>query len=141
MLCAVFALLAAPALAKQGSLIFRGHTAQGMTVRLGRERSRTWAFRYQARMRCSDGSTFNDDPFTDTVIVRRGRFSERVNTSRGAVSTRVTGTLHGRTAKGTVRISERYSEVPAANGDTPLDPNGGILCDSGTVRWTAHAAG
>jgi hypothetical protein len=138
---AVFACLAAPALAKHSSLIFRGKTSQRMGVRLANERSQAWVFRYQARMRCSDGSTFTDDPFADTVIVRRGRFSERVTTSHGAVSTRVAGTVGRRVATGTIRISERYSEVPTANGDTPLDPNGGILCDSGTVRWTARIAG
>lgn len=92
-------------------------------------------------MSCSDGSTFTDDAFTDLVRIRRSAFSRSVTSNAGAVHTRVTGSLSGRRAHGTIRITERYSEVPDANGDTPLNADGGILCDSGTVRWSATAHG
>ena len=91
-------------------------------------------------MRCSDRSTFLDAYFTDYVRVRRGRFDSRVRSSAGAVKTTVTGRLLGTTARGTIRIVERYSELPDANGDTPLAPDGAIVCDSGVVRWRASAS-
>ena len=98
-------------------------------------------FRYRAGMRCSDGSTFLDDYFTDDVRVRNGRFSSRVSSSGGAVCTQVAGTLRGRQARGTIRIVERYSERPDAQGATPLAADGAIVCDSRVVRWSATAAG
>jgi hypothetical protein len=120
-----------------GSATYRGRSAQGIAIRLGPAGRDGRAFRYRARMRCSDGSTFLDAYFTDYVRVRRGRFDSRVTTSAGAVKTAVAGTLLGVRARGTVRIVERYSEVPDANGDTPLAPDGAIVCDSGVVRWRA----
>ena len=53
----------------------------------------------------------------------------------------LTGVVRGATARGTIRITERYSEVPDSHGDTPLNADGGILCDSGTVGWRAKLAG
>jgi hypothetical protein len=140
---AAVGLLATAALAArpggESSMSFRGRTAQGITVRLGPRRAFRRAFRYQARMRCSDGSTFLDRAFTDDVTVRRNRFSSRFSSSGGAVLTRVTGVLRPPRARGTIRIIERYSEIPDPHGDTPLSPDGGILCDSRVVRWTARA--
>jgi hypothetical protein len=116
---------------------YRGRTAQGIAVRLAPAGRDVRAFRYRARMNCSDRSTFLDAYFTDYVRVRQGRFDSRVSSSGGAVKTTVTGRLLGTTARGTIRIVERYSELPDANGDTPLAPDGAIVCDSGLVRWRA----
>ncbi|HEY1592907.1 MAG TPA: hypothetical protein VGF81_14020 [Solirubrobacteraceae bacterium] len=121
------------------SAAYRGRTAQGIAVRLGPAGRDGRAFRYRARMRCSDRSTFLDAYFTDYVRVRRGHFDSRVR-SPGAVKTTVTGRLLGTTARGTIRIVEHYSELPDANGDTPLAPDGAIVCDSGVVRWRASAS-
>jgi hypothetical protein len=120
--------------------VFTGVTAQGMPVRLGRLRRDGRTFKYQARLSCSDDSTFTDDPFTDVVRPRRRRFSLSRWTDAGAVHVRLTGVVRGRSAHGTIRITERYSEVPNAHGDTPLKADGGILCDSGTVDWKAKLA-
>lgn len=118
---------------------YRGRTAQGVAIRLGPQRASGRAFRYRARMSCSDGSTFLDDYFTDDVRVRHGHFASRVSSSRGAVITRVTGRVRGTRAGGTIRIVERYSEIPDAHGNTPLAADGAIVCDSHVVRWTATA--
>ena len=88
-------------------------------------------------MRCSDRSTFLDAYFTDYVRRPARPVREPHSTSGGAVKTVVTGTLLGASARGTIRIVERYSELPDANGDTPLAPDGAIVCDSGVVRWRA----
>ena len=118
-----------------------GHTAQGIRVVLrvtgpGQSRNPGSAtFRYRARLECSDGSTFLDRYFTDTVVVHHERFADRYSADRGAVLTWVAGRLQRRRARGTIRIVERYGEVPDAHGNTPLDPAGAIVCDSGTIRW------
>jgi hypothetical protein len=118
---------------------YRGRTAQHIAVQLGPQRSFGRAFRYRARMSCSDGSKFLDSDFTDDVVVRHNRFSTRVSSSGGAVITKVTGTLKQNSAHGTIRIVERYSEIPTPQGDTPLSADGAIVCDSHTVRWQAIA--
>src|SRR5947209_18537651 len=97
---------------------YRGRTAQGIAIRLGPERSAGRAVRYRARLACSDGSSFLDRYFTDDVRVRDGRFSSRFTSDGGAVLTHVKGTLRGLGARGTIRIEERYSEVPDSRGDT-----------------------
>jgi hypothetical protein len=132
---------AAGALARgTASATYRGRSSQGIAVRLGPAGRVGRAFRYRARMRCSDHSAFLDTYFTDYVRVQRGRFASRVTSSGGAVRTAVTGGLMGATASGTIRIVERYSELPDANGDTPLAPDGAIVCDSGVVHWRAGAS-
>ena len=117
-------LIATAAAASRPAGVFQGRTSQGIVVKLGSVHASRRSFRYQARMACSDGSSFLDDPFTDVVAIRRGRFSSRFSSSAGAVLTTVTGTLRGRRAGGTIRIVERYSEIPNPNGTTPLDATG-----------------
>ena len=93
-------------------------------------------------MSCSDGSKFLDSYFTDDVRCAMPLQGPR-SSSRGAVVTTVTGTLQGDRAHGTIRIVERYSEIPDSQGDTPADRRRRIVCDSHSVRWhaTARASG
>jgi hypothetical protein len=135
------AALAARSAAPRADAVFTGVTAQGMAVRLGPQRRVGRTFKYQARLRCSDDSNFTDDPFTDIVRLHGRRFSLSRSTDADAVHVRLTGVAGDRTAHGTIRITERYSEVPDAHGDTPLNADGGILCDSGIVQWNAKLAG
>lgn len=116
-----------------------GKTGQGIVVRLGVEHSYGRRFVYRARMRCSDKTTFLDDYFTDIVSVSNRRFRSHVVSSRGAVVTTVTGKLSATHASGTIRIVERYSATPNAQGDTPLSRTGTIRCDSRVVHWSARA--
>lgn len=125
----------------QAGAVFTGRTAQRMAVRLGPLHGKLRTFRYRARLRCSDDSTFTDASFTDQVRLRGGRFSLSRWTDARAVHVTLTGVVSERRAHGTIRITERYSEVPDAHGDTPLDANGGILCDSRTVDWRAKLVG
>jgi len=117
---------------------YTGKTSQGIAIRLAQQTGGGRWFRYRAQLKCNDGSTFLDDYFSDQVSVKNNRFSDAYSSSAGAVTTKVTGALSGTHASGTIRIIEHYSEVPDANGDTPLAANGAIICDSGTVHWTAR---
>ena len=116
-----------------------GHTTQGIAVQLSAPHHGLRTFRYRATLHCSDGSTFLDRYFTDSFAIRHGRFANHHVSDRGAVTTSVRGRIIGRHAHGTLRIVERYSEVPDSQGDTPLDANGAVVCDSHTVRWSATA--
>jgi hypothetical protein len=120
------------------SYVYVGKTAQGIPVRLAKAVKNTRYFRYRAKMTCSDGSTYLDDFFSDDVTVTHNHFVDAYTSNAGAVTTRVTGTLKGTRATGTVRIIERFSEI-AVNGTTPLAANGAIVCDSKTVKWSAKA--
>ncbi len=120
------------------SYVYTGKTTQGIPVRLAKAVKNTRYFRYRAKMTCNDGSTYLDDFFSDDVTVTHNRFSSSYTSDAGAVSTKVTGTLNGAVATGTVRIIERFSEI-AVNGATPLAANGAIICDSKSVKWTAKA--
>jgi hypothetical protein len=119
---------------------YHGKSTQGIAVSLAAaSKSGARWFRYRARMTCNDGSTYLDDYFADDVAVKHDRFSVSYTSSAGAVTTKVTGALSGVNAKGTIRIVERFSEVKDPSGDTPLAADGAIVCDSGTVHWTAKA--
>ncbi len=120
------------------SYVYTGRTAQGIPVRLAQAVRNTRSFRYRAKMTCNDGSTYLDDFFSDDVTLRDNRFSLSYTSDAGAVTTKVTGSLRGATATGTVRIIERFSEVPV-DGATPLAADGAIICDSKTVKWSARA--
>jgi hypothetical protein len=137
--CALLATGALAAVSAVSKGAYRGKTKQGIAIRLGRTTSAGRAFRYRARMSCSDGTTFLDDYFTDDVAIRHNRFRSHVSSDGGAVLTWVTGTFHGLKARGTVRIEERYSEAADPQGNTPLSPAGAIVCDSHVVHWTATA--
>jgi hypothetical protein len=116
----------------------KGHTAQGLPVSLSGLHPYGRAFRYQATMSCSDGSSFTDDPFTDDVKVSaNGNFHSAYVSDGGATSTHVRGRILGRRASGVLRIVEFYSNVPDANGYLHLQANGPVRCDSGNVNWTA----
>jgi hypothetical protein len=127
----------APASAKA---VYTGKTAQGLAVRLSKPFSFGRSVTYQATMKCSDGSTFTDNPFLDDVRIKRGRFSSRFASDRGATVTSVKGTIKGKRASGTISVTERYSSTVNAQGNFPLDPKGAVVCRSGTVKWSAKVA-
>lgn len=118
---------------------FTGKTAQGLPVKLGKPTKAGRPFTYQATMNCSDGTTFLDNPFVDVVTIKKGKFRSRYTSDRGATQTNVTGTIKGKKASGTVKITERYSATPNAQGIFPLDGHGTVICQSGAVRWTARS--
>jgi hypothetical protein len=126
----------APASAKT---TYTGKTAQGLAVRLSKPFSFGRSFTYDATMKCSDGSTFTDNPFLDDVRIKSGRFKSHVSADRGATLTDIKGTIKGKRASGTINVTERYSATVNAQGNFPLDPKGSVVCRSGVVKWSAKA--
>lgn len=143
--------LGAPALASGTGAprTFSGKGPNGLAVSLSRPYASTRNhrhpvavrhFRYQANLRCSDGTTFADKRFADDVKIKHGgHFHSRFRSDSGATVTRVTGRIVRRRARGTLSIVEHYSDTPNAQGNFPLDPKGTVTCSSGTVHWTARA--
>jgi hypothetical protein len=132
--------VSAPVLAATGAKgAYTGKTAQGLPVKLSKPVKGGRRFTYQARMQCSDGSTWLDAPFVDLVAIKKGKFRSRYKSDNGATVTNVRGTIKGKKASGTVHITERYGATPNAAGNFPLDPHGTTFCQSTNVKWTAKA--
>jgi hypothetical protein len=133
--------LAATSVALAAPGRFKGKSKQGLAVSLGfLHRDGTRIFRYQAKMTCSDGTTFTDGVISDQVTIRRsGRFNDAWSDSKGAFSTTISGRIVGNSASGRLRVKERFSDTPDASGFTPTDPKGAVRCDSGSVKWSAKA--
>ena len=115
-----------------------GRSRQGLSVGLGRPSAGTRSFSYRARLDCSDGTSFTDGRFADTVRPHHGAFTVRHSSDGGATRTTVAGRIRGNHAGGTLRVVERYAATLDATGAAPLDPHGSVVCTSGTVRWTAR---
>ncbi|MDQ6779519.1 MAG: hypothetical protein M3071_25575, partial [Actinomycetota bacterium] len=117
---------------------YRGRSAQGIVVTLSVPAGGERTFRYRASLKCTDGTSWLDDYFTDRVAVRGGRFSSHHSSDRGAIVTTVRGKLAGKLARGTINIVERFSPVLNTAGLTPLSGTGTIFCRSATVGWNAR---
>jgi hypothetical protein len=115
----------------------RGRSRQGFVVTIGRARSGRRTFTYQARLTCSDGTTFTEGRFSDSVR-RRGRFRVGHSSHRKAIKTLVSGVISSRRASGKLSIVERYRASLDPAGTSPLDRRGAVVCRSGTVRWSAR---
>jgi hypothetical protein len=133
--------LAATSVAVAAPGRFKGKSKQGLAISLGPlHRDGTRIVRYQAKMSCSDGTTFTDGVISDQVTISRtGRFSDSWSDSRGAFSTSISGRIVGNKVSGRLRVQERFSDTPDASGFTPTDPKGSVRCDSGRVKWSAKA--
>ena len=133
--------LAATSVAVAAPGRFKGKSKQGLAINLGPlHRDGTRIVRYQAKMSCSDGTTFTDGVISDQVTISRsGRFSDSWSDSKGAFSTSISGHIVGKTVTGRLRVQERFSDTPDTNGFTPTNPKGPVRCDSGRVKWSAKA--
>ena len=118
---------------------YKGKNSQGLPVSLSKPVKGGRRFTYQATMNCSDGTTFTDNPFVDLVPIKNGKFRNRYSSDKGATLTNVQGTIKGKRASGTVKITEHYGATPNAAGNYPLDAHGTVICQSGAVKWTAKA--
>jgi hypothetical protein len=136
--CAVLVLAAAAADGAVRGRALKGRSSQGLAVTLGRPSNGVRSFSYRARLDCSDGTSFTEGRFADLVRPRRGAFTVRHTSDRGATRTAVSGRIRGSRARGTLSVVERYAAVVDSSGAAPLDPRGPVVCTSGTVRWTAR---
>jgi hypothetical protein len=120
-----------------GGRTLHGRSSQGLAISLGPvRRSGLRTFSYKVRLGCSDGTTFTEMRFRDDVRPRRGRFRVSLTTSRGAVQTTVKGTVTSTRATGIIRVTERFRASLNADGSSPLNRRGTVLCRSGGIRYT-----
>ena len=136
--CAMPLVMAGPiADGAPGGPTLQGRSSQGLAISLGPvRRSGARTFSYKVRLGCSDGIDFTEMRFRDDVRVRRGKFRFSLTSSRGAVQTTVKGTVSSTRATGIIRVTERFRASLNADGSTPLNRRGTVLCRSGGVRYT-----
>ena len=90
--------------------------------------------------KCSDGGSSLGTQKLDLYIDENGNFVDQADktpvkaTSKsGATKLRLTGKVTGTEAKGTFKITSRFTN---GNPGEP-DPDGSVKCSTGTVNWSA----
>ena len=117
---------------------YRGKTVQQAKVSFRILNAKT-VVRYSlegAVMDCDDGENRQLEGFTTSSsdripLSKAGRFGFTIGNDEESVGVQVKGLAKGKRARGTIRM------VATFNDQDELDPNGGVNCDSGSVRWTA----
>ena len=141
--CALLLGLVAPATAAAAftSGSYRGTTAQRTPVVLKASQTTLSRFRIAVGFECTDGDRFTAYipgrrtflPAQNVVSVRGvGRYDAAFTGSRGASRYVNRGSILNRRVAGTFTGRRRY------NARNDLDPNGTIVCTTGTVRYTAR---
>jgi len=106
-------------------------TGQRLAVSFKATQSRLSRLSIKVKFTCSDGDKF------ETVLrdfgaqnIVNGRYDATYQGSSKASTYRHRGTIVTRTASGSLRGTRRYNE------NDVLDPNGTIVCRTGTVRYS-----
>ena len=106
-------------------------TGQRLAVSFKATQSRLSRLSIKVKFTCSDGDSFTTvlKDFAAQNIVD-GRYDATYQGSSKASTYRHRGTIVTRTATGSFRGTRRYNE------NDELDPNGTIVCRTGTVRYS-----
>ena len=106
-------------------------TGQRLAVSFKATQSRLSRLSIKVKFTCSDGDRFTTvlKDFGAQNIVN-GRYDATYQGSSKASTYRHRGTIVTRTATGSFRGTRRYNE------NDELDPNGTIVCRTGTVRYS-----
>jgi hypothetical protein len=131
-LAAVFGAVASAQAFKTGS--YRGETASEKPVRFTASRSEVTAFKIKVQYSCTDFDRFwtREKGFPAVEIGEDGKFSSRFTNSNGSYTSKLKGTLTGKTAKGSFSAKRTY------NADGKLDPDGSVACFVRKTKWTAQ---
>ena len=126
------AVSAGTAWAKYESGTYAGKTkGQRLAISFRATQSRLSRLSIKVKFTCSDGDRFTTvlKDFAAQNIVS-GRYDATYQGSTKASTYRHRGTIVTRTATGSFRGTRRYNE------NDELDPNGTIVCRTGTVRYS-----
>jgi hypothetical protein len=135
--CAAGALAFVPAAeAAVGSGTYKGKDdrKQGVQFKVTKAKQLVHFSYSRFKLSCSDGDRVPvkraDSGRSKLTITPSGKFSFTVTYADGDEWT-ASGTIKGKRAKGKIRFKVRF------NAEGEPDPNGAVLCDSGTRRFTA----
>jgi hypothetical protein len=112
---------------------YTGETEWEKPVSFTASKSRVTAFKIKVRYGCTDFDTFwtREKGFPDLEIGEDGKFSARFTNTGGSYTSKLKGTLTGKTAKGNFSAERTY------NPEGTLDPNGKVTCYVHKTKWTA----
>jgi hypothetical protein len=123
------------AVVKRGTYSGRTEAGDPLQFKVDRQKRVHSFVIVDVHLRCSDG----DELDTGTVRTpsgrrfrtnRRGRWGFNATANNGANGYQVRGRIRSPNGNGTVRFFARFNE------QNQLDPNGSIVCDSGTLDYT-----
>ena len=126
----------AQAVANIDSGKYKGKTSKGnpVTFKVTKGKKLNHFTHKGLKMKCSDGDSFHlkklDSGSDKLSILDNGKFGFSVTYDNGGKWT-AKGRIKGRKAKGTLKMTVRF------NSNNEADPNGNILCKSGTLKFTA----
>jgi opacity protein-like surface antigen len=106
-------------------------TGQRLAVSFKATQSKLSKLSIKVKFTCSDGDSFSTvlKDFASQNIAK-GRYDASYQGTSKASSYRHKGTITTRTATGSLSGSRRYNE------NDELDPNGTVICRTGTVRYS-----
>ena len=104
---------------------------QRLAISFKATQSRLSKLKVRVKFSCTDGEVF-ETPLTDFQFQRivSGRYDATYRGSSKASTYRHRGRILTRTATGTFTGTRRYNE------NDELDPNGTIVCRTGTIRYS-----
>ena len=102
-------------------------------MRFTASKSEVTAFKIKVQYSCTDFDKFwtREKGFPAVEIGEDGKFSARFTNSNGSYTSKLKGTLTGKTAKGNFSAKRTY------NADGKLDPDGNVTCYVRKTKWTA----
>src|SRR4051812_17744047 len=142
----------------RGADHYAGTTSQGRTIRFDTRRRSVACFAFSARFDCSDGSYHYVDvilahgqpgnvdspgPFPRFRLGRRGGFAPTFETPDETAQYELRGRVRAGAGHGSVNVFESlglvapdpYSHPSAGPNSYAPDPDGGIVCDTGSVDF------
>lgn len=101
--------------------VYRGKTAQKLSIQLSASKGKITLIRFKVKMLCRDGSLLYGDlsDFEASPLKPNGRFSDTQYGPTDTVSW--SGHLHAKKVSGTLEVKDRLE--------------GGVRCDSGAVGF------
>jgi hypothetical protein len=112
---------------------YKGDTQSERRVSFTVSKSEVAAFKIKVRYGCTDFDSFwtREKGFPSVKVGDDGKFSARFTNSDGSYTSKLKGTLTGRTAKGNFSAKRTY------NAEGELDPKGKVTCYVRKTKWTA----
>ena len=131
-LAAVLGAIATAQAFKAGS--YAGKTQSEKAVSFSASKTEVTAFKIKVQYGCTDFDTFwtREKSFPALKVGEEGKFSARFTNADGSYTSKVRGTLTGKTAKGNFLAERTY------NGRGKLDPDGDVTCYVHKTKWTAE---
>ena len=116
---------------------YEGKTQRGRPITFTASKAEVTRFKIKVKYSCTDFDTFwtREKGFPAIDIGDDGKFVGRFTNANDSYSSKVKGTLTGKTAEGSFSAERTYDR----QGN--LDPSGKVTCTVQQTKWTAKKVG